>query len=473
MASITLGNIRLEPIPLVTISNEIQKDGAGRPIGLSVNISLKGEIFPSGKGAVDSIEYQNALISSGISAGIRQELNNLHKNMTAINLNFTCPKMTFSNCYIKKYSVDENENRWTTTIPYSIDLTSEIYDIDKNLYLVNSTSDNWTIEAMEEYWKTIGEAKGVGPSSPVYRITRSVEAVGKFYPNKTVVQNAKEWVEKKASSITGVVDPSLTLFNHVRRVNVNKFDGSYKIDDTWMAVDGNLQDNKYSIENFEIEINTDESKNITANVKGSVQGLELFNKIQNTGYPDYIKPSFNDVNYIPSTGRFSNALKTYIDIKNTMFDRASTLVNGHLNPKPLSIVEGFDPAAGTITYSFSYDARPLNLISKAISENINISTNYGQKTLYASIFVLGRKLGPILQEINTSNIVYNTTTVNYECTLPSSGMPNLMFPTDVYNDLKSQINTFAPTNYTNITNSGFSWNMNENRLSLTIEYLHT
>jgi hypothetical protein len=472
MDSLTLGSITLKPIPLVTINNEIQKDGAGQPIGLSININLKGEILPSGKGKIGSSQYVNALLSGGILAGIRQELNNLHKNMTPINLNFICPSMTFNNCYIKKYSVNENDNRWTTTIPYSIDLTSEIYDTSKNLYLVNSVSDNWTIEAIEEYWKT--SAKGVGPQSPVYRITRSVEAVGKVYQNKSLVENAKEWVDKKSSSISGVISSSLTLFNHVRRVNVNNFEGSYKIDDTWMAVDGTIADNNYSIENFEIEINTDESKNVTANVKGSVQGLELFDKVQNTGYPDYTKPSFSQTNYPPSTGRFANALKTYIEIRNNMWSRATSLVNGgYLNPKPLSIVEGFDPAAGTITYSFSYDARPLNLISKAVSENINVSTNYGQKTLYASIFVLGRKLGPILQEINDNSIAYNTTTVTYECTLPSSGVNGLMFPTDVYNDLKSKISDFSPSNYTNITNSGFAWNMNENRLSMTIEYLHT
>lgn len=471
MSSILLGNIKLTPIPLVSISNEIQKDSVGRPIGLSININLKGEIFPSGH-IVGSENYKNILITSGISAGIRQELNNLHKSMTPITLSFSCPNMSFTNCYIKKYSVNENENRWVTTIPYSIDLTSEIFDSGNNYYLVNNTTDSWTIETMEEYWKT--SAKGVGQNGPIYRITRSVGAVGKSSPgsNQTATSNARRWVLDKSSIISGVIN-NLTLFNHTRRVNSNRFEGSYKIDDTWLAVEGTIANNNMSIENFEIEINTDESKNITANIKGSVQGLELFDKVKNTGYPDDIKPNYSNMNYVPDTGRFANALKTYTDIRNDMFSRASSLAGATLNPKPLSIVEGFDPAAGTITYSFSYDTRPLTLITKATSENISINTNYGQKDLYASIFVLGRKLGPILQKINTSNFAYNSTTVNYECVLPSSGLKDLMFPIDVYDELKSKISNFAPRNYNAVTNSGFSWNMNENRLYYTIEYMHT
>lgn len=465
MGSLSLGNLKLSPIPLVTISNEIQKDGAGKPIGATTNITLKGEIFPTGLASgVGSTLYTDTLLASGLS-GITQNLNDLFKDSTPINLTLPCSYGVFNNCYIKKYSVDENENRWVTTIPYSIELVCERNDPTGNFYLVNSTKDSWTIEALEEYWKT--DAQGAGPQGPIYRVTHSVGAVGKYYPGTTPLQNAKQWTDSGVSKINTVVDNTLTLFNHVRKVNINKFEGSYGFDDTWLAVKDLTDIKKCAIENFEIEISIDESKNIAASVKGSVQGIELFNKINNTGIPNYDNPNLQNVNFLPSTGRFANALQTYINVRNQIYDRANTLAGVTLNPKPLSIVEGFDSTAGIITYSFSYDTRPLNIISEAVSENINIDTNYGQKKLYASIFVIGRKLGPILQEINSTG-TYSSTTVNYECVLPSSGISGLKFPVGVY----QRIPNFAPSNYLYVQNSGFSWNMNENRLSMTIEYVH-
>jgi hypothetical protein len=468
MGTLSLGTkLKLTPIPLVTISNEIQRDGAGKPIGATTNITLKGEIFPTGSQLVGSEAYKNLLLASGLDAGIREELNDLFKNSTPINLTLPNSYGSFNNCYIKKYSVEENENKWLTTIPYSIDLVCERIDKNKNSYLVNSTKDSWAIETIEEYWKT--NAEGAGSSGPLYRITHSVGAVGKYYPGTVPLQNAKQWVDDEASKITAIIDNSLTLFNHIRKVNINKFEGSYGFDDTWLAANS-LSDvaTDSSIENFEIEISLDESKNVVANVRGSVQGIEFFDK-SNNGIPAYDEPSISSMNFVPGTGRFANALKTYIDVRNQIYSRSSTLAGVTLNPKPLSIVEGFDSAAGMITYSFSYDSRPKTIVPEAISENISVDTNYGQKKLYASIFVLGRKLGPILQEIN-SNGTYSSTTVNYECVLPSSGMANLKFPIAIYNSIP--IADFAPGSYLYVQNSGFSWNMNENRLSITIEYVH-
>jgi len=477
MGSLSIGpSLKLTPIPLVTISNEIQRDGAGKPIGCTTNITLKGEIYPSGIqfGGNDNNnptqQYTDALLNTALQAatGIRQKLNNLFRDSTPIDLTLPNSYGLFTNCYIKKYSVDENENRWVNTIPYSIELICERNEPSGNLYLVNSTKDSWTIESLEEYWKT--NAEGAGTKGPLYRITHSVGAVGKYYPGTTPLQNAKQWVNSGNLNFDGNINinNNLVLFNHIRKVNINKFEGSYGFDDTWLAVD-NLEDiSKHSIENFEVEISIDESKNIVANVKGSVQGIELFSK-NNTGIPGYDKPATDSTNFIPTTGRFANALKTYIDVRNQINSRASALAGATLNPKPLSIVEGFDSAAGLITYSFSYDSRPKTIVPEAISENITVDTNYGQKKLYASIFVLGRKLGPILQEIN-SNGTYSSTTVNYECVLPSSGIANLKFPITIYNSIP--IKDFAPDNYLYVQNSGFSWNMNENRLSMTIEYVH-
>jgi hypothetical protein len=71
-----------------------------------------------------------------------------------------------------------------------------------------------------------------------------------------------------------------------------------------------------------------------------------------------------------------------------------------LNNIPLSTSFGYNNTAGTITYSYSYDNRPYNCVSNARLENISFSEN-NPNDVFASLTVLGRAAGPLLQDIGT------------------------------------------------------------------------
>jgi len=71
-----------------------------------------------------------------------------------------------------------------------------------------------------------------------------------------------------------------------------------------------------------------------------------------------------------------------------------------LNAVPVSNVNGKNPQTGVITYSYSYNNRPSNMIAGALSEVVTVTDIY-PGDVFAQIPILGRAEGPILQAINT------------------------------------------------------------------------
>ena len=70
-----------------------------------------------------------------------------------------------------------------------------------------------------------------------------------------------------------------------------------------------------------------------------------------------------------------------------------------LHPQHKSKSEGLNFSQGTITYNFTYDNRPPNIVSGSITENIDIQdTHPGQ--IFATIPVIGRNQ-PVLQYLNS------------------------------------------------------------------------
>ncbi len=77
-----------------------------------------------------------------------------------------------------------------------------------------------------------------------------------------------------------------------------------------------------------------------------------------------------------------------------------------------------NPTQGIVSYSYEYDDRPSNCISGALFENISVVDN-NPTDVFASLTVLGRAAGPILQDIGT--VTSATRAVNIEAimTIPT------------------------------------------------------
>jgi len=86
-----------------------------------------------------------------------------------------------------------------------------------------------------------------------------------------------------------------------------------------------------------------------------------------------------------------------------------------INPIPVNITESHRKHVGEIDYSFEFNNRPLNLIPGSVSETLNINDTFPAQQI-AEVFVLGRKLGPVLQNLGT--VTSSTRDVTFEVVLP-------------------------------------------------------
>ncbi len=103
---------------------------------------------------------------------------------------------------------------------------------------------------------------------------------------------------------------------------------------------------------------------------------------------------------------YDNALSKYSNISNKaqfgvgsdLYKRANNSVAVQLNSQPTSVSLGANEFTGELTYSLAFNNRPTNIISGVIAESITVNDTY-PGDIFATIPVLGRETGPVLQYI--------------------------------------------------------------------------
>jgi hypothetical protein len=304
-------------------------------------------------------------------------------------------------------------------------------------------------------------------------------------------QNAAKWVEDRARTIVKPLTPrpsssglvvyeasrnsmssssGLTLYNHMRTVEVSVSEGSYSLTDTWLALGSGV---KYT-EDFTWEVSVDEKYIKTVNLQGTITGLE---DVEPSGYTYFPSGSLTgDITgksmlptyfnkQIKNNSKFNNAIKTYESgIKPQLYRRACTAAfltssglngvpqGGILNINPISYTESLNPIAGTVGYSISYSNKPGTWVSGALSTSLTINDTLASDQV-AESFVLGRPLGPVLQKVGTGKTerrltleaVYPVPT-GYKQAHPQS--PDCIINKDrpEYKELKTLVDSFKPIN---------------------------
>lgn len=146
-----------------------------------------------------------------------------------------------------------------------------------------------------------------------------------------------------------------------------------------------------------------------------------------------------------------------------------------MNPIPVSMTESHRSHAGEIDYSFEFNNRPLNLIRGSVSETLNINDNFPVQQV-AEIFVLGRKLGPVLQDLNTVTAASRELTLEVVLPRPRSLVDRTIFPVDAYKSATGIVEQFNPkymfgtadtTIKSFVKTDNQTWNPIEGRLSIT------
>jgi hypothetical protein len=214
-------------------------------------------------------------------------------------------------------------------------------------------------------------------------------------------------------------------FNRIMTETIDEAGGSYSVSETWLLASGT------SYENYNINISkSNDSVNTEVSIDGTIKGLSSINPagyggvntrlgsvakagVDRTGVDvDDRDFHYADSSYGGSTSAITNATSKYYDVsdsgllgyKSQIYKRANntsssdTSVFRRLNPMPLSQSIAMNDTDGTISYNVSYNTRPINILSNVLYENFSINDTY-PGDVFATIPVIGRKTGPILQYI--------------------------------------------------------------------------
>ena len=188
-------------------------------------------------------------------------------------------------------------------------------------------------------------------------------------------------------------------YNHTRSVSSDQNVGSYSVTDTWVLSQENFL-STHSLEfNFE---NSIDGQGATVGVSATVQGLTSLDSRET------------------KTDKYTNALASFGVIKDLIPALADQVYKDSGGVFPLrqdrkfSESIGHNKVAGTITYSVSFNDYDPPKIPGAITENVTVNYNNdkGEQKLIAILQVIGRAKGPIIQDIQTTQISSRTITVD-------------------------------------------------------------
>lgn len=516
------------PVPMISIGQDYQRDAAGRCIGQTANITLEGQIFASGASGISYLLSKESGLRSVFSfdgktfsvrcgnnddyrySGIKINSYRANKSsnnwMTTIDYSIEL-QSEIANTGSGIFYVSSTQDSWTLEI-----LDDTTYSQGPFNMLLLGNNRNMPFDQGTHY--------------PFYRITRTLGANGKYNffgdSNKptpptggtTAIARAKEWVNYQLASyptFTGIINNSnLRLYNFARSINASETEGSYTLTDSWIGIPAGANANPY-IDSFTVESVLDSSLIRTVTINGTVQGLEPFNSgnIYNETTTQYLNDETNNKTLkdtidtiIPTSfhapnsqfgTKFYNAISGYSGIKDQIYNRAQSVFftgskygdfvwstnfgplktqENSLHPIPISITEGLDPIKGSVTYSWSFNNRTQNIITNSISESLTID-DQGATPNIASIFVLGRSLGPILQDLGT--YTSSNRTVTFEVVLPRpSSLRNIQFPANQYGEINNVVDSCKPEQLVYNTNTQgirsyvksdtTNWNPTEGRL---------
>jgi hypothetical protein len=393
----------------VSINKTYQKSGNGEIIGKVYSISVIGTI----------VAYMGSPTSSGTfwtsggypadeSIGTDSRLASVQRKQEALRNLFSTEGYNFEIqsadgsqaviCNPRITDINFSEGLWHDRSEYTISLEcDELYPMLEDSYpqYISDANEQWTIDTNEEPESLA--------SSRTYSVSHTVSAVGKRFYDETGSQPqqpweyAREFVVGRLGFDTNVVVGSSGInlpayyngWNHVRNEVIDEQGGSYSVTENWLLASG------VATESFNLNQRSSLSEPyVTISVDGNVRGFEE-----------------RDANMNVISTKWDNASTKFVEASGLAFARAQLYSGQSLNIVPLSVVVGRNPVHGTIDYTFEYDTRPTTLISGAKSETITVNDNVDGE-MFASVFVLGRTRGPVLQDLSTKPA--NTRQLNIE-----------------------------------------------------------
>lgn len=422
------GGYSFVPVPFISINKEFIRAGDGELINAVYNATLDGTLVPIATGVGGLISTTNQMRELREAFGQDGQFFNIKCDDTTV---LECrPRITTPPVF------PQSNDNWVNTIPFTIGLSYDLEPVDVGIAgsgedaasglvppFLNSISESWSAEFIESPSEfhieiTGDDFNGTDAGPYTYRLTHAVAAQGRhsFGADGTATSgwvNAKTYVDSKlgydankAASDGGLNfdKNNIGVYNASRSQQIDQAGGNYSVTENWLGVNTGIAGyTAGAIEDFTMNVNNSvESAFTTITVNGSIQGLEVSDFGTSSG------------DFAISTTKYSGAAIYFDAIRPRISSRAIFALTGNarnLNVIPLSFSIGRNPSKGSISYNYTYNDRPLHFISNALTESIVINDS-NPTDVFAEIVVLGRAVGPILQDINTVTSFKRSVSVN-------------------------------------------------------------
>ena len=363
-----------------------------------------------------------------------------------------------------------------------------------------SYTDDFSLEFTDErVGGQISLADGTHIDMPsVYSVTHNVSAQGEPLSGHDPAYLAQQFVSSKLGfsnemgAVSGILNTSGVACNNFRTISINKTEGTCNATETFMI----NPSGKYK-EDFELSANTSVEDPFTSiEINGTIQGYANVNYPNPNPLGESFAGSDGD-----STPKFQNAITAWSGLRNAagavttegisglLYTRANSFyqfqpphpafLGAHsegdptrkaintLNPTTLSTAVGYNITEGVITYAYSYNDRPIHVVPDALSETINITENE-PTDIFASLQVLGRASGPLLQDMGTKGP--RTREISIDAFLPIGTGTNFTQNVDgttQYTQLNNPSFLVAPTGYDGLI-SGYEYSLTSTYASVFI-----
>ena len=438
------------PVPFLTIAKDAHKNADGSSVGSLYRFSLAGTIVETAGGysAIDAA--QDALIDAVAEDG----------GLFVV----ACDGTPLISGYVRVNppTFNQSNDNWVTTCPYTLEFEMDDYSSETSPYISSST-ENWSLEFQEDKSHYSVDLTGVAEQEAEYyygvdsnpyflNLTHSVSAIGKKHYtgpgisgalDKEAWEQARDFVipllgyESSQVAGSGVINLNSASFfesgyNHIRSQQTDETAGSFSVSESWTILSSGTLGN--AIEDFSISTNKSIESDLTSvSINGTIQGVEIRTYGSDPG--DF---TIDETKYESASGYWNS-------VENRVFPRAQiasqSVSTRSLNPQIKSQSVGDNWVNGVITYNYEFDDRPLNCVSGSLSENITIADNL-PTDVFASLTVIGRAAGPILQDIGTTTAASRDVSIEVTMPIPTGCTPSLMFATNPRIDVQALLCLF-------------------------------
>lgn len=479
-------NKRIVPAPILTIEKTYRRLGNSQKVKPLWNLTVNGKFLANMGSPINRTGDELNLLFQGSGSGVRDYPadstdwnipdDGQHMVMTkqqAVEALFSEDYKAFEilpwggqqpslRCFPRVGGITYPEGLWYKQCDYSVKLEAEFIvgpSVDESpnsdIFSVDSGNigfgdfdfvSDYNVEDATESFSLEMDSENYGVFKATHNVSakgyRSLDSIGNV--TAEAHENARTFVLDRLgfnptfiqSSVFGNLSGTFNAYNHYRTQNEDIYNGNFSATETWTLASGNYYE-EYSAEVKQ----TVQDPYRTVTCQGTVNGLTNF--VVGT---DSWTPTGALLKYNSASGAYFGT------IQGNIYTRAQNYIGIQLNPIPLDSTVTHNFNKGIISYGFSYNSRPLNLVSGTISEvlNINDSNIDGAAQVIASHTILNRDRGPIFQDINTTP--ETSRSISYECVLSGVQYPSgndivYLMSLNPRTQVLSLFSGLAPTNY--------------------------